>query len=144
MVAVNNTMEAYMSDSEKGAWWTLGVVVLTIAAYGAFLAFLGHGPRIGGVFALLALAALPALRSARRTFDERERDIAHKALLTAFRAFWLAFVALIVGVGHTQGWHATLTVPVWTLSEVLWWAATLVLGVQAVTTILLYRRGSHA
>lgn len=131
-----------MPDSEKGAWWTLGVVVLTIAAYGAFLAFLGHGPRIGGVFALLALTALPAFR--RRHLDERETGITHKALLTAFRAFWLAFVILIVGIGHTQGWHATLTVPVWTLTEVLWWAATLVLGVQALTTILLYRRGSHA
>jgi len=133
-----------MSDSEKGAWWTLGVVVLTIAAYGAFLAFLGHGPRIGGVFALLALTALPAFRCVGRALDERERDIAHKALLTAFRAFWLAFVALIVGIVQTKGWLTTLTVPAWTLSELLMWAATLVLGVQALTTILLYRRGSHA
>ena len=133
-----------MSDSEKGAWWTLGVVVLTIAAYGAFLAFLGHGPRIGGVFALLALTALPAFRFVGRALDERERDIAYKALLTAFRAFWLLFVVLSVGIGYTQGWHATLTVPVWTLSELLMWAATLVLGVQALTTILLYRRGSYA
>jgi hypothetical protein len=136
-----------MSDPEKWAWWTLGVVVLTIAAYAVFLAFLGHGPRIDGVFSLLALTALPAFRGrpfTSRTFDERECNIAHKALLTAFRAFWLLFVALIVGIGHTQGWHATLTVPVWILLEVLWWAATLVLGVQALTTILLYRRGSHA
>ncbi len=56
-----------MSDSEKWAWWTLGVVALTIAAYGAFLAFLGHGPATSSVFALLALSrpvspfsALPA------------------------------------------------------------------------------------
>jgi hypothetical protein len=136
-----------MSDSEKWAWWTLGVVVLTIAAYGAFLAFLGHNPAIPSVFALLALTALPA--SSRRyfkgiTFDEREHAIASKALLAGFRAFWVAFCGLIVAIGFIKGWDATLTVPVWTLSETLWWAVILVLGVQALTTIVLYRGGPHA
>ena len=136
-----------MSDSEKWAWWTLGVVALTIAAYGAFLAFLRHGPATSSVFALLALTALPA--SSRRhfkgrTFDEREREIANKALLAGFRAFWLAFIGLILAIGFTKGWDTTLTVPVWTLEETLCWAAALVLGVQSLTTIVLYRGGSHA
>ena len=136
-----------MSDSEKWAWWTLGVVVLTIAAYGAFLAFLGHNPAIPSVFALLALTALPA--SSRRyfkgiTFDEREHAIASKALLAGFRAFWVAFCGLIVAIGFIKGWDATLSVPVWTLAEVIWWAVILVLGVQALTTILLYRGGPNA
>ena len=137
-----------MSDSEKWAWWTLGVVVMTIAAYGAFLAFLGHGPAIPSVFALLALTALPA--SSRRhfqgrTFDERERGIANKALRAGFSAFWLTFIGLILGIGFIKGWDATLTVPVWNLTEVLMWATILILGVQAVTTIVLYRGGSsHA
>ena len=137
-----------MSDSQKWAWWVLGVVVMTIAAYGAFLAFLGHRPATSSVFALLALTALPA--SSRRhfqgrTFDEREREIANKALRAGFSAFWLAFIALILAIGFIKGWDATLTVPVWTLAEALWWAATLILGVQAMTTIVLYRGGSsHA
>lgn len=135
-----------MSDSEKWAWWTLGVVVLTIAAYGAFLVFIGHGPATTSVFALLALTAFPGLkgRSKRRIFDEREREIANKALLTGFCAFWLAFVGLILATGYIKGWDTTLTVPVWTLAETLWWAAILVMGVQALTTIVLYRRGSNA
>ncbi len=136
-----------MSNSEKWAWWTLGVVVVTIAAYTAFLAFRGHGPAIISVFALLALTALPA--SSRRhlqgcTFDERERAIANKALRAGFSAFWLAFVGLIPAIGFTKGWDSTLTLPVWTLGEIVWWAAILVLGVQALTTIVLYRGGSHA
>ena len=137
-----------MSDSQKWAWWVLGVVVMTIAAYGALLAFLGHGPGSSSVFALLALTALPA--SSRRhfrgrTFDEREREIANKALRAGFSAFWLAFIALILAIGFIKGWDATLTVPVWTLAETLWWAAILILGVQAMTTIVLYRGGSsHA
>src|ERR1035441_8520566 len=113
-----NTQEIYMSDSKKWAWWSLGVVVMTIAAYGAFLAFLGHGPATSSVFALLALTALPA--SSRRhlqgrTFDEREREIANKALRAGFSAFWLAFCGLILAIGFIKGWDATLTVPVWTL-----------------------------
>ena len=136
-----------MSDSEKWAWWAIGVVVLTIAAYAAFVAFVKSGPAAISVFALLALTALPA--SSRRyfkglTFDEREREIANKALLTGFRAFWVAFCGLIVAIGFIKGWDATLTVPVWALSETLWWAVILVLGVQALTTIVLYRGGPHA
>ena len=136
-----------MSDSEKWAWWAIGVVVLTIAAYAAFVAFLGHGPATSAVFALLALTALPA--SSRRyftgrTFDEREHAIASKALLAGFRAFWVAFIGLIVAIGFIKGWDATLTVPVWVLQQTLWWAVLLVLGVQAVTTLLLYRGGPHA
>ena len=136
-----------MSDSEKWAWWALGVVVLTIAAYGAFVAFIGHGPATSAVFALLALTALPA--SSRRyftgrTFDERQHAIATKALLAGFRAFWVAFVGLIVVIGIIKGWDATLSVPVWALSQTIWWAVILVLGVQALTTILLYRGGPHA
>lgn len=109
-----------MSDSEKWAWWTLGVVVITIAAYGAFLAFLGHGPAITSVFALLALAALPASSRRRfrgRTFDEREREIANKAVRAGFSAFWLAFIGLTLAIGFIKGWDTTLTVPVWTLEE---------------------------
>jgi hypothetical protein len=136
-----------MSDSEKWAWWTLGVVALTIAAYGAFVAFLRHGPATSAVFALLALTALPA--SSRRyftgrRFDEREHAIASKALLAGFRAFWVAFCGLIVAIGLIKGWNATLTVPVWTLIDTLCWALILVLGVQSLTTLVLYRKGPHA
>jgi hypothetical protein len=139
-------MEAWMSDSEKWAWWTLGVVALTIASYGAFLAFLGHGPATSSVFALLALTALPA--SSRRhfrgrRFDERESAIANKAVRAGFSAFWLAFVGVLVAIGVVRGWSGTLTLPVWTLSEIICWAFILVVGVQALTTIVLYRGGAH-
>ena len=136
-----------MSDSEKSARWTLGVVALTIAAYGAFVAFLGHGPATSSVFALLALASLsPSSRRyfTGRRFDEREREIANKANRAGFGAFWVAFVGLIIGTGFTKGWDATLAVPVWALTEGLMWGFILIVGVEAVTTIVLYRGGPHA
>jgi len=136
-----------MSDSEKWAWWTIGVVALTIASYGAFVAFLGHGPATSSVFALLALTALPAF--SRRhlegpSFDEREREIASKAQMAGFSAFWLAFVSVIVAIGVVRGWSGTLTLPVWMLSEIIFWAFILVMSVQSVATIVLYRGGAHA
>src|ERR1035441_10027224 len=98
-----------MADSEKWGWWTLGVVVLTIAAYGAFCAFLGHGPATSSVFALLALTAIPA--SSRRyfkgqTFDERERQIAHRAGAAGFSVLWLAFVGFDLAIYFIKGWNA--------------------------------------
>jgi magnesium-transporting ATPase (P-type) len=136
-----------MSDSEKWGWWTLGAVALTIAAYVAFVAFLGHGPATSSVFALLALTAIPA--SSRRhfkgrNFDEREREIALKAFSASFSVFWLVFVGLILVAGFIRGWDSTLTVPMWALEETLWWAASLVMGVQALTTVVLHRGVPHA
>jgi hypothetical protein len=136
-----------MSDSEKWAWWALGVVFLTIGAYGAFLIFLGHGPAITSVFALLALTAVPA--SSRRyfrgrSFDEREREIANKSWRAGFSAVWLAFIGLFLTIGFFKGWDATLILPVWNLEETILWAWVGILGVEAVTTLILYRGGAHA
>jgi hypothetical protein len=136
-----------MSDSEKWARWTLGVVALTIAAYGAFIALLGHGPATSSVFALLALTAVPATSRryfTGRRFDEREQRIASKANRAGFGAFWLAFVGFIVAIGFIKGWDATLTLPVWALTETLMWGFILILGVEAAATIVLYRGGYHA
>jgi len=136
-----------MSDSEKWAWWVLGVVLLTVGAYGAFLKFFGHNQETTSVFALLALTAVPA--SSRRyfrgrSFDEREREIANKAWRAGFSAVWLAFIGLFLAIGFVKGWDATLTVPVWNLEETVWWAAVIVLGVESTTTLILYRSGAHA
>ena len=136
-----------MTDSEKWAIWTLGVVALTAIAYFTFAALLGSGPKTQAVFALLALTAVPA--SSRRyfkgrRFDEREREIANKAQLAGFRAWWMVFIGLVMTIGFVKGWDATLSLPMWMLSATLWWAMMVVLAVQSVTTLVLYRRGSHA
>ena len=86
-----------MTDSEKWAWWTLGVVALTAVAFFAFVATLGSGPASQSVFALMALTAVPASSRRKfkgRQFDEREKEIAEKALLAGFRAVWVAFIEI--------------------------------------------------
>jgi hypothetical protein len=136
-----------MTDSEKWAIWTLGVLALTIAAFFTFVALLGSGPASQSVFALLALTAVPA--SSRRhfkgwVFDEREKEIAGKAMLASLRTTWAAFIAGVMILGFVKGWDATLSLPMWMLSSTLLWSTMLVLAVQAVSTLVLYRRGSDA
>lgn len=134
-----------MTESEKSAWWILGVVALTILAYVAFVRFLGNGPASQSVFALLALASIPAYRQRahKRQFDEREIDIARKSLLAGLRSLWVAFVTGVVLLGVVKGWDTTLSIPVWMLASAIWWAAMLLLAVESVATLVLYR-GSHA
>ena len=136
-----------MTDSEKWAIWTLGVLALTTIAFFTFVALLGSGPASQSVFALLALTSIPS--SSRRVFkgrvfDEREKEIAGKAMLASLRAVWAAFIAVVMILGFVKGWNATLSLPMWMLSSTLLWSAVLVLAVQAVTTLVLYRMGNHA
>jgi hypothetical protein len=136
-----------MTDSEKWAIWTLGVLALTIIAFFTFVALLGSGPASQSVFALLALTSIPS--SSRRVFkgrvfDEREKEIAGKAMLASLRAIWAAFIAVVMILGFVKGWNATLSLPMWMLSSALLWSTMLVLAVQAVTTLVLYRMGNHA
>jgi hypothetical protein len=136
-----------MTNSEKWAIWTLGVVALTIVAFFTFVALLGSGPASQAVFALLALTAVPS--NSRRylkgkPFDEREKEISAKALLAGFRALWIVFIGVVMTVGFVKGWDSTLSLPVWMLCATIWWAVMLLLTVESVTTLVLYRRGSDA
>jgi hypothetical protein len=135
-----------MTDSEKGAVWMLGVVALTSAAYFVVLALRGDSPVTGKAFALLALMAVPKNSwryFAGRRFDEREKEIAHKALLMSFRAMWLLVVVSFVFMARVKGMDAALSLPMWKVGEGLCWLGMLSLAVQAATTLVLYRRGSH-
>ena len=133
-----------MTKSESWAIYTLGVVALTIAAFFTLLAVLKNEPASQAAFALLALTALHP-RSRRKItgpdFDEREKEIANRALLAGFRAVWVVFIGVVMTIGFVKGWNATLTVPMWKLSATIWWAAMLLVTVEATTTLVLYRRG---
>ena len=133
-----------MTDSEKWAYWTLGVVGLTLIAFFTLAALFGNGLVSQSAFSLMALTAVPA-NSRRyfkgRHFDEREKEISGKALLAGFRALWVVFIGLVMTIGFVKGWEATLSLPAWMLCTAVWWAGMLVLAVEAVTTLVLYRRG---
>jgi len=132
-----------MTNSEKWAWWTLGVVALTISAYFVLIVVRGNGPPTLAAFALLALTASP--KSSRRyftahRFDEREKEISRRALLAGFRALWLVAIMLAVALGCFKGWDTTLSLPLWKLSEAPLGAFVLVLAVESATTLVLFRK----
>jgi|ERR1035438_4525387 hypothetical protein len=133
-----------MTDSEKWAIWTLGVVALTITAFFTLVAVLRSLPASQAAFALLALTALHP-RSRRKfqgpDFDEREKEIALRAQRAGFSALWVAFTGVVLTIGFVKGWDATLVVPMWKLTSSLWWGTALMLAVQCVATLVLYRRG---
>jgi hypothetical protein len=68
------------------------------------------------------------------------------AALTA--AAYFAFVARFGSQREiavfSKGWDASIILPVWRLEEFIRWCATLLLAVEAATTLVLYRRGAHA
>ena len=130
-----------MTDSEKWAWWTLGLVALTATAFFTLVAVLKNLPASQAAFALLALEAVLNVKFKGRKFDEREKEIAEKALLVSFSALWVVFIGVVMTLGFVKGWDATLSLRVWMLSSTIWWAVALVLAVEAVTTLVLYRRG---
>ena len=136
-----------MTNSEKWAIWTLGVVALTITAFFTLVAVLKNVPASQAAFALLALTAFHP-RSRRKItgpeFDEREKEIALRAQRAGFSALWVAFAGVVVTIGFVKGWDATLVVPMWKLTSSLWWGTALMLTAQCVATLVLYRRGSHA
>jgi hypothetical protein len=53
----------------------------------------------------------------------------------------VVFIGVVMTLGFVKGWDATLSLRVWMLSSTIWWAVALVLAVEAVTTLVLYRRG---
>jgi hypothetical protein len=133
-----------MTKSENWAIYTLGVVALTITAFFTLVAVLKSVPASQAAFALLALTAFHP-RSRRKLtgpdFDEREKEIANKALLAGFRAVWVVFIGVVMTIGFVKGWNSTLSLPMWELGSSLMWASTLLVTVESVTTLVLYRRG---
>jgi hypothetical protein len=137
-----------MSNQEKWAWWTLATVFATIAAYVIFLKLVSSGPASMSVFALLALTAVPSASRRRwkknAAFDERERLIAEKSLLAGFGSLWIVLVAAYLVLGFANHWEGRLTIPFWALTGFLMGALMVVIGVEALTTLILCRRVLHA
>jgi|SRR5215472_466984 len=135
----------YMTESEKWARRTPGVVALTAASDAAFVLFLKNANAALAVFRLLALTAIPANRL--RYFKCRQWRNASARFRT--RRFWRDFgdggsvsSALCRHSGSSkEGTRPCM--PMWALSSAIWWAAMLVLRVEAITTLVRYRRGAH-
>jgi hypothetical protein len=127
--------------AQKWAWYNLAVVGLTVAVVGALLPVLGPGAH--GGFGLLGLLGFGPLLFRRRrdgvVWDERDEAIRRRAVAVAFAVFWLAFVAVCVGLPAFYGWEGR--VPVGLVQASVFAGVALIYGVMSVATLVQYRGG---
>ena len=133
-----------MPYQEKRAWFMLGVIVITLAAYFTFISFVRFDSVSLAVFALMGF--LGVRRSKRRqgenTYDERDRHIEKQALLWSMCVFYASVLVLSLAVGFTHGWD--ISVSLWMVVQIFWAVSLVIWGIKALIVIVMYRRGADA
>jgi hypothetical protein len=145
-----------MSPHQKAAWFSIAVFGASVLAYLVAVPVLAHVfekpmsvaavPALG-VFGLYGLTGLS--RRFYRTsskekvlLDERDHDIYRRANLTAFRVFWLFFVAACMttwGVGRYVRHQETI--PIDFAPMLVFAGMIVVLLTQSIAVLVLYGRG---
>ena len=133
-----------MPDQEKRAWFELGVILITLAVYFAFIWYV----RLDSVsLAVFALTGFLGFRRYKRrpgevTYDERDRQIERRALLSSLCVFYVLMMIFSVAAGITNGWDKS--VPIWIAVQVFWAVSLVIWAIRALIIIMLYRRSAHA
>lgn len=138
-----------MNVQEKQAWFT-GVITWTAAAGFLIAGALTHfHPAAQALFSLLAFSAFSPLIGRKEriggkiVMDERDQEIARKALVISYSIFWVCFVAACMAPFFVLGPNAQLTVPATWFCGVIWAAWCIVQGTSSLSIIIMYRRGAH-
>lgn len=129
---------------EKQAWYALGVVCVTLAAYGAFAEFVKFGPVSAAVF---GFAGLLGIRFGKRRkgeieFDERDREIHRRALLATLGVAYASLLVLTVVFNLVAG--DDYEVPMWKVGQFLWAGSLAIWGLKSALIIAAYRKGRNA
>jgi uncharacterized membrane protein len=133
-----------MTEQERQAWFMLGVFIVTLTAYIAFILTIRFDLSAMAVFALAGIAGIRISKHRRGeiTYDERDRQIERQALLSSMRAFFVLIVLLPLAVGVACGWNAP--VRLWVVVQAIWAISLAICGLKALLTIMLYHRRSNA
>jgi hypothetical protein len=131
-----------MSDQEKSAWIQLSIILVTLAAYFIIISFVRFDSVSASIFAIAGfLGFRPKRRSGVVVYDERDREIERRALLTSMIVFYLLAIAFTVIAGSGFSDHS---VPVWKICQMFWAATFVVWAIKAILIIVSYRRGANA
>jgi hypothetical protein len=129
-----------MSAAQKAAWFNLIVIVLTIVTVAALSP--RFGARAAGGFGTLGLCGVSGIfflrRRGRVVSDERDVLINHRSNIVAYSVFWLAFVAAVMSAQPIFGDSVPVNVIQWSV----WVSFMIVLGVQAIATLVQYGIGA--
>ena len=130
-----------MNASQKFAWFTLGVVGLTVRPGPA--PDPAHRSRAQGAFGLLGLLGFTPLffrqRGAEVVQDERDVQIRQRSLTIAYSVFWVLFVLGSMSAPAVYGWNGS--VPVSLVLGAVWCGLIVVQGVMALAILIQYRGG---
>ena len=132
-----------MTVIEKRAWFVLVVCLMTIAAVVTIHELTAGSKRAMGGMAVLGFTGLTPLIGYRRqrrgevVVDERDRAILEFAGRIAFGAFWLAFVAAVIGLLAVAGDAATVRVSM--IASALWFGWLLIAIVHSSSVIWMSR-----
>ena len=133
-----------MPYQEKRAWFMLGVIAITLAAYFAFISLVRFDSVSLTVFALAGFLGLR--RSKRRrgeiTYDERDRQIERQALVTSMCVFYALILVLSLAVDFTHGWDTSVSL--WMVIQIFWAVSLVTWGIKALIVIVMYHRGANA
>jgi hypothetical protein len=125
----------------EGIYW-LVLLVVTAGVYVAILVFLGP-VAAAGAFGLLGLAGLQPLLYRKRgqavVWDERDTQIAHRAVIAGYSVFWLAFTLGVMGVWAVLFYGGLSTVSVHLLPLIVLVGTVVFMTARAVAIVVQYR-----
>ena len=130
-----------MCQTQKEALFNLVVIALAITTVGLLYPILGRAA-LGGLGLLGFLGLAPMFYRKRRgqvIADERDNLIRIRSMILAYSVFWLAFVGSTMLSFVVYGFDGA--VPVTVIANAVWIGFMLVVGTQAIATLVQYARG---
>ena len=126
---------------KEGLYWLI-LLAATTLVYAILAIFIGPIPA-AGAFGLLGVSGLqPLLYLKRRqavVWDERDTQIAYRALIAGYSVFWLAFTlgTMSLWTAVYYGGHSTISVHV--LPNLIWGGFVVFMTARAVAIVVQYR-----
>jgi hypothetical protein len=129
-----------MTALQKQAWFNLAVVVATLVL--VLSLYPQMGAKAMGGFGLFGLVGLGVLfqwrRRGRVVTDERDTAINRVAIAWSYAVLWATIVACAMLAPTIYG----DAVPMPVVQNFVWWAFMLLITVQSIVTLIVYRRGA--
>jgi hypothetical protein len=126
---------------KEGVYW-LVLLAGTVAVYVALMVFVGP-IRATAAFGLLGVAGLQPLlyrkRSQAVVWDERDTQIAHRAVIAGYSIFWLAFTLGIMGLWGGYFYSGQETISVHVLPLLVLGGTFVFMTVRAIAIVIQYR-----
>lgn len=129
-----------MTALQKQSWFNLAVVAATLVLVLSLYPRMGAKAMAGfGLFGLVGLGVLFQWRRRGRVVtDERDVAINRLANVWAYAVLWVTFVTSALVAPTIYG----DAVPTPMVQNSVWWAFMLLITVQSVVTLIIYRRGT--